>query len=75
MFFGEADAVVADAKALLAILILQGLDAARAGFGQAVDGREDVHGDVLGDGADVGLGLLGEDDPLQAAGSLLEFRI
>jgi hypothetical protein len=42
---GEADAVIADAEALLAVLALQGLDAARAGFGQAVNRRDTGTGD------------------------------
>jgi hypothetical protein len=32
----------------------------RAMFGQPVNGREDIHGDVLGNGADVGFGFFRE---------------
>src|SRR5437016_10335018 len=53
VLFGEADAVVADAETLLAALVLQGLDAARAGFRQPMNGGEDVHGDVLRDGSNI----------------------
>lgn len=67
--FGEADAVIADAEALFVFLALERFHIARARFRQPVDGREDVHGDVLGDGANIGLSVLGEDDALQAAGS------
>jgi hypothetical protein len=38
-------------------------------FRQAMKGRQDVHGDVLRDGADVGFGFVGKTNPLQA-GSL-----
>jgi len=62
---------VADTKAIVTAHSLERLDAARAGFGQAVNRREDTHGDVLGNGADVGFGFVGKDDPLHAAGSLL----
>jgi hypothetical protein len=34
-----------------------------------VDRREDVHCDVLGNGANAGLGLFGKHNPLQAAES------
>src|SRR5437016_11826847 len=40
VLFGEADAVVADAETLLAALVLQGLDAARAGSRQPMNGGE-----------------------------------
>jgi hypothetical protein len=43
---------------------LQPLDAAGAGFGQTMYRRENVHGDVLRDGPDVGLGFVRNDDPL-----------
>ena len=69
MLFGEPNTVVANAEALFTILVLQHLDAAGAGFGQAVDRRQNVHGDVLGDDPDVGLRLLRADDPLQETGS------
>jgi hypothetical protein len=75
VFFGKADAVIADAEALLSCLALEFFHAARTVFGQAVDRQKDVHGDVLRDGADVGLGFFGNDDPLQAAGSLAALRI
>ena len=65
----ETDAVIAHAEALLAVTAFEGFDVARSGFGQALNGRENVHGDVLGDGADIGLSLVAKDDSLQAAGS------
>lgn len=63
---GEADAVVANSQALFAALAFERLDPSRAGFGETVNGREDIHGDWLRDGANVGSGLLGKDDPLHA---------
>ena len=72
--FCKAYAKVADAEALFAVLALEFLDAASPGLSQPVNGREDVHGDVLRDGADVGLGFFGENDALQAAGSLPALR-
>ena len=48
--FLEEDAVVADAKAEEAFKLAgERLDAPCAGFGVAVDGFEDGHGDVLRD--------------------------
>ena len=48
---------------------LEFLHIAVAVFGQTVNGRQDVHGDVLRDGADIGFGFVGETNTLQA-GSL-----
>lgn len=70
MFFGEADTVVANAETLLALFVFECFDPAGAGFGQAVYGRQNIHGDVLGDSPDVGLGFIRDDDPFQETGSL-----
>jgi hypothetical protein len=35
-----------------------------------VYGRQNIHGDVLGDSPDVGLGFIRDDDPFQETGSL-----
>jgi hypothetical protein len=68
--FGEADAVGADTLAeLRRAAAMEFLQIARTMFGQAMNRRQDVHGDVLRDGADVGFGVVGETNPLQA-GSL-----
>lgn len=67
--FGKADAEVADAEPHMDFIALKCLDATGARFRQTVNGGEDVHGDVLGDGSDLVLGLLRHDDPLQAAES------
>ncbi len=65
--FSEADTVIADTQAELGrVAALEFLHIAPAVFGQAVNGRQDVHGDVLRDGADVGFGVVGETNPLQA---------
>ncbi len=75
VLFGEADAMIAYTKAFLASLALELFDVAQAVLGQPVERQENVPGDVLRDGADVGFGFFGNDDPLQAAGSLLALRI
>jgi hypothetical protein len=48
---------------LFAALALERFDPADAGLGQPVNGGENLHGDLLRDGANVGFGLCGEDDP------------
>jgi integrase/recombinase XerD len=54
VLFGEADAMIADAEAELGrIDVLQSFDAAGTRCGRPVNGREDIHGDVLGNGADI----------------------
>ena len=69
--FGEAYAMVADTQAELGrIAALEFLHIAAAVFCQTVNSRQDVHGDVLRDGADVGFGVVGETNPFQAAGAL-----
>jgi hypothetical protein len=51
--FVEEHAVIADAKAEQSFEVAaEGLDAARAGFGVAVDGFENVESGLLADGAD-----------------------
>ena len=48
-----------DAKALVVLLTLEHLHEARTTFGQAVNGRQNIHRDRLRDATDVGLGLVG----------------
>ncbi len=52
-FFGEADAIVSDAKAQLAGVALQLLDVAFARLGEAVDRGEDALGGIAVDAADI----------------------
>ena len=59
MLFSEADPVVANAQALFAVLALEFFNVAGSVLGQPVDRRENVQGDVLGNGADVGFGKRG----------------
>ena len=64
----EEDAVVADAKTEETFeLAAERLDAPCAGFGVAVDGFEDRHGDVPRNGADLGRDLRLKMDLLQCA--------
>ena len=68
--FGEADAVVADTQAELGrVAAKEFLQTAGTVLGQTMNSRQDVHGDVLRDGVDVGFGFVGKTNPLQA-GSL-----
>jgi hypothetical protein len=53
-FFGEADAVVADAEAKLFGVALELLDVALAGLGEAVESGENPHGVGAVDAADIG---------------------
>lgn len=74
VFLGETHAVVADAETLLADIALEHLHIARVGLSQTVDGGQDVHSDVLWNGANVSLGFVRDDDALQPAGPLLRLR-
>jgi hypothetical protein len=60
--FGEADAVVTDAKAQFAGLSLELLDVALASLGEAKERGEDARGGVAAETAYVGAGALGPDD-------------
>ncbi len=73
--FGKADAVIAGAEALLSLSTVEFFDAAAPDSASPVNRREDVHGGVLRDGANVGFGFLGKDDLLQDAECLPAFRI
>lgn len=69
-FFEEENAVIADAQAeLRRVDSLQLFEVTSACFGEPVNGKEDVHGNGLRDGADIGFGFVREANPLQA-GSL-----
>jgi hypothetical protein len=72
--FGEADAVITDAETFLAALVLERFHAAGSHLSQTVEGGENIHRDMLRNRADVGFGLIGETDPLQATGSLSSSR-
>ncbi len=74
MLLGEADVVMSDAEALLASFAVERFYIARIGLSQAMDRRENTYGKVLGNSTDVSIGFFGDDDSLQAAGSLLPFR-
>ncbi len=63
-FFGEADAIIPHAEAKFFRLSLEPLDVAAAGFGKAMECREDAHGRFAVQTADVGAGRFGEDDSL-----------
>src|SRR5947209_16944058 len=53
-FFGEADAVVADAETQLGGLPLELFDIALVGLGEAMERFEDAHGGVAVETADIG---------------------
>ena len=65
-FFGEANAVVANAEAQLARLSLELFDVAFASLSETMERREDAHGSVAVETADIGSGALGPDDFLHA---------
>jgi hypothetical protein len=71
-FFGEADAVVADAEAKLFGVALQLLDVAFSGLGEAVEGGENAHGGGAVDAADIGAGRGRPVDQLHVFRSALE---
>lgn len=68
-FFGEADAVVADAESQLARVSLQLLDVAVARLGEAVETGEDAHGGVAVDAADIGACRYDKEDLLHSDSS------
>ena len=70
-FLGKAHAEIADPQTLLASLIFKCFDMTYAGLSQSVNGRENVHGGLLRDGANVGFCLLGEEDSLHALWPLI----
>ncbi len=55
-FFGEANAVVSDAKAKLFGVALEFLNIALASLGEAVEGGENPHGVGAVDATDIGAG-------------------
>ena len=65
--FCDAHAEIADAQTLFTALALERFHPACAGLGESVNGDENLHRGLLRDSANVGFGLLGEDDPLHAA--------
>lgn len=67
MFFGEADAVVADTQAQFAGLSLKLLHVTFAGLRKAVKRGEDVHGSLAVDAANVCLSGDGKDNFLHAS--------
>ena len=65
-FLGEANTVVADAKAQLGGVALQLLDIALAGFGEAVESSEDAHRHIAINLPNVGSRGSSKDDLLHA---------
>ena len=63
-FFGESDAIIADAEPQFAGIALQLLDIAFAGLGKAVESRQDPHRSVAVDPPDIGSGRIGKDNLL-----------
>ena len=71
-FFGEAEAVVADAEPQLFGVALQLLDVALASLGEAVQGGQNPHGVGAVDAADIGAGRGVQSISFMGSGSALE---